>query len=174
MTICVVATIILAISIVGQVQGNVLNYDPEMPAPAPVLDAGWASDQIDYAFVNSLDSPYVYNLTNSAYFRITDDYIVGDTYYVYDFSSLILTTSAPYAGIPTGFMGGGENAWQDPAYSGGEVLLAPGYHYLTVQGDGIGGLPAGLWTQLTTVPEPATLCMLGLGALSLIRRKKHA
>ena len=71
------------------------NYDPEGIPPAPVLDAGWFYDQINQAFVDSIDSPYIYNLTNPAYFRITDDFVVGDTFYVRDFGILILTTSAP-------------------------------------------------------------------------------
>jgi hypothetical protein len=170
-TICLVTMIILAI---GQANGNVNNYNPAIPAPAPVLDAGWASDQVNLASTDSLDSPYAYSLTNSAYFRITDDYIVGDTYSVYDFGSLILTTIAAHTGAPTGFSGGGEIAWQSGLYSGGEVLLTPGNHFLTVQGDGAGGLPAGFWTQLSSVPEPTTICLLGFGVLSLIRRRKLA
>ncbi len=169
-TICLAATMIFAFGITGQVLAN---YDPESIAPAPVLDTGWAYDQIDAAFVDSTDSPYVYNLAAPAYFRITDDFIIGDTYYVYDFGSLILTTTPAYAGAPTGFPDPGESAWQSSSYSGGEVILSVGSHYLTVQGDGAGGLPAGLYTQLTSVPEPTTICLLGLGALSLLR-KKHA
>ena len=60
-------------------------------------------DDITEAFVDSTESPYTYDLAGCAYFRITDDFIVGDTFYVYDFGSLILTTTADYAGAPTGF-----------------------------------------------------------------------
>lgn len=34
-----------------------------------------------------------------------------------------------------------------------------------------GNLPS---LEITTVPEPATVCLLGLGALSLLRRKRSA
>ena len=151
-----------------------VNYDPEGNPPAPILDAGWFYDQVNQPFVNSVDSPYVYNLANPAYFRITDDFVPGDIYFVNDFGALILTTSLPYAGVPTGFPDPGESAWLNPAYSGGEILLAAGPHQLTVQGNGQGGVPAGFYTQLTTVPEPTTICLLGLGALSLVSRKKNA
>lgn len=146
---------------------------------APVLDAGWSYDQINQSFTDSIESPYIFSLTTPAYFRITDDFAVGDIYSVYDFGSLILTTSAPYAGAPTGFGDPGESAWQNPSYSGGEILLAIGNHSLTIQGDGAGGIPAGLYTQLTSVSCPAVpapgailLGSLGAGLVNWLRRKR--
>jgi len=141
---------------------------------APVLDGGWFYDQIDLAFVDSIGSPYVYNLTDPAFFRITDDFVPGDIYYVYDFGAPILTTALPYAGVPTGFPNPGESAWQNPAYSGGEVLLAIGAHQLTIQGNGAGGLSAGFYTQLTTVPAPGAILLGGIGVslVSWLRRRR--
>ena len=137
---------------------------------APILDAGWAVDQIDQSAKDSQFSPYIYNLVGPAVFSISDDYIVGDTYFVYDFEVLILTTSF-YEG--TGFT---DLFWTNPAYSKGSVLLGAGDHSLTVQGDGLGGLPAGFWVRLDSAiaaPEPATLLMLVFGLLGLVgaRRK---
>jgi len=164
-TICLVTMMVSSAS---------ANYDPAATPPAPVLDAGWSYDQINAAFVDSIDSPYIYNLTNPAYFRITDDFIVGDIYFVRDFGALILTTTLPYAGVPTGFPNPGEWAWQNPAYSGGEVLLAAGPHHLTVQGNGAGGIPAGLYTQLTTIPAPGAILLgsIGAGLVGWLRRRK--
>jgi len=143
---------------------------------APVLDGGWASDTIDLAFTDSQNSPYLYTLAGPAYLRVTDDYIDGDTYYVSDFGTLILTTTLAYAGAPTGFLGGGEPAWVSPSYGGGEVLLGPGAHSLTLQGDGVAGLPAGFWVQLTTAPIPAPGALLlggiGVSLVSWLRRRR--
>lgn len=167
-TICLAAVMVSTTS---------ANYIPGANAPPPVLDEGWFYDEIDAAFVDSIDSPYIYNLTEPAYFRISDNFVEGDIFYVYDNSSLILTTSIPFSGVPTGLPTNydgydGDLTWQDPAYSGGEVILGVGAHYLTVQGDGGGGTPAGFWTQITTVPEPATVCLMGLGTLCLMRKRR--
>ncbi len=173
--ICVMAGLIMPAVVVAvpiEPPPWIINYNPEEIAPAPVLDAGWSYDNILAAWTDSSDSPYVYNLTIPAYFRITDDFIPGDTYKVWDFGLLILTTTMPYAGVPTGMPGYQESRWQDPLFGGGEVVLAAGAHSLTVQGDGLMGLSAGFASQLTTVPEPATVCLLGLGGLALLRRKR--
>jgi len=159
------------------------------PALADViLDGGWLRDQIRAPFVNSDGSPYftTFALTDSAWFRVTDDFIVGDTYFVYDFGGLILTTAfGPPPSNPLGFPGdafpdlGADAAWANAAYSHGEVLLAPGAHLITIQGDGAGGVPAGFALRAdTAVPEPSTLALMGLGGAGLVgwvvRRKRAA
>jgi hypothetical protein len=55
-----------------------------------------------------------------------------------------------------------------------------GSYSFGVVGDGVGGIPAGLFVRLDikdgTVPEPTTIALLGLGLLGFIaarRRNKH-
>jgi hypothetical protein len=88
-------------------QATMLNFDPSSTPPAPVLDAGWAYDQINAAWVNSADSPYVYNLGGWATLTVTDDFIQGDVYRVFDSGTLILETTFTPGGQPLGgFVGG--------------------------------------------------------------------
>jgi hypothetical protein len=158
-------------------EASALNYDPYTPAPAPVLDDGWAYDQINDDFTDSVDStpPYSYNLAAEATFSIADSFNTGDTYFVYDFGSLILTTSVtpggqPFESLP--FEGSAAHSW-------GSVLLSAGAHQITVQGDGVSGIPAGFYTRLdsASVPDASTTAsLLGLGfvALAGVRRFVNA
>jgi hypothetical protein len=157
----------------GSVNPIPINFDPLLPAPAPILDAGWQYDEITGVGTPSSDSPYVYNLAAPAVFTITDDYVVGDVFTVSDFGTTILVTT--YLGAMPPF-GGDPSGWLSASYTKGSVLLAAGSHSLVVVGDGAGGVPAGFSTRLdsSAVPEPSTLALLGvgLGALCVLRRRK--
>ena len=169
----IVTKLTLGLALVaGTFSTYALNYDPTKPAPAPILDAGYTYDQVNAAGIDSVDSPYLYTpLATAATFTITDDFVVGDTYKVYDFGALILTTAVQGGGQPYGGGVGGA------AYSWGSVLLSAGNHSLTVQGDGAGGLPAGFYTRLDTArqtPDTGSFALVGgvvwAGLLGLRRR----
>ena len=53
----------------------------------------------------------------------------------------------------------------------GEIYHQPDFVTLSFDVTGLTSI-TGLWAGENCVPEPATMCLLGLGALSLIRRKK--
>ena len=153
-----------------------LNYDPNATPPAPVLNQGWSYDQINALLTDSADSPYIYNLAAPAIFRITDQFVVGDIYSVYDFGNLILVSAFNGAQAPVFPVGdaAGQAGWTDPTYSHGAVWLAAGPHDITVQGNGAGGLPAGFYDRIDSIPDGgATGLLLGGAVLGLaaLRRK---
>ena len=142
------------LSSIPAIAGPGLNYDPYLPAPAPVLGGGWNSDEVNSGLPTiSIDSPYVYNLTAPAKFSITDDYVPGDVYHVFDMGNPILVTT--FNGAQTPFAAGGNPAgnaaWSNSSYSHGSVLLGVGAHSLTIEDDGSGAgnnYPAGFWDRL--------------------------
>jgi hypothetical protein len=172
------AALVLFLGALTAHAGTIGNWDPSLPAPAPVLNAGWASDQINAAGppATSLDSPYIYNLAFPATFTITDDFIVGDVFTVWDFGNPILVAANWGAMPPFGGPGPDPFGWLNAGYAKGSVQLAAGPHSLDVTGNGAGGVPAGFWTRIDSapVPEPSTLALLsvGLGALCFLRRRK--
>jgi len=152
------------------------------PAQAgPVLDAGWFYDQINPAETGgpsnpSVSSPYVFTLGGSAVFSITDAFIVGDTYKVYDSGSLILSTSvgAGAAFAPSVLYPSADTAWKSGLYSIGSIWLGAGAHTITIAGDGVGGLPAGFYDRLDHVPDSsATLGLIGLGLMAIVAVRRR-
>lgn len=135
---------------------------------ALVLDGGWTYDQLDVLGGPTSGSPIQFTLSAPAYFRITDDFFVGDIWTAVGLGSS--SFNGPQA--PTLFGGEGEAAWQNGDYSHFEILLAPGDYSFDVTGDAAGGIPAGVYLQLESVPAPGTMALLGLGGLVATRRRR--
>jgi hypothetical protein len=150
--------------------------------PAPVLNGGWIFDEALAVMAPSVSSPYVFTLASSAFFRITDQFVPGDVYDVFDSGTLVLVTTFNGAQSPLSPVGDpiGEAGWESALYSHGQLLLAPGAHSITVEDttDAF-GLPAGFYTRLDSAavntPEPAALELLGIALTGLgafgLRRK---
>jgi hypothetical protein len=112
------------------------------------------------------EGPFTFTATSNVQLFVTDDFLKGDQFGIYDFGTSIgLTSSVPNA---SGDELGPEAAYADPTYSHGVFDLGPGNHSITIQ---LENNPySGGRGYLMVIPEPGTLSLLGLAGLALIRR----
>ena len=119
-------------------------------------------------------NPFTFTSVNSMLLKITDAFVVGDTFRVNDGTNDILFTSAPGAG--PGGVNDPDAAFASGYYSAGSLLLAPGAYSLsvfTVNTVSSGGAYLRVDTA-QSVPEPASLPLVGLSlaAAWVIRRRR--
>ncbi|CAN7462522.1 PEPxxWA-CTERM sorting domain-containing protein [Phenylobacterium sp. LjRoot164] len=136
------------------------------PAAAGVIvaDSGWQDDQITGVGTPSQGSAWTFTVGTSAYFRITDAFIQGDVFSLYDGAILLAKTTFTTTSDAIDSYNG--TAWSDLGYSRLSYLVGPGSYSFTITGDGAGGVPAGFAVRLDSVaavPEPATWAMMILG-----------
>ncbi|MGA1979030.1 MAG: PEP-CTERM sorting domain-containing protein [Sedimentisphaerales bacterium] len=97
-------------------------------------------------------------------------YITGTTEST---EAAIITNLNPDSGVFTGDSSwniGTDGLWHCRVL--GEIHPQPDYAYLTVNVPGMTSV-TNIWAGELCVPEPATIAMLGLGALSLLRSRKR-
>lgn len=139
------------------------------------VNSDWQVDTLSAAGGQTNNSAWTFTVATSAYFRVTDCCILGDTYQLFGPGLLITSTVGPRAATLTG-TGFFEALWQDPTYSHLEWLVGPGSYSMTITGDGAGGIPADLGVMLEAVPEPETyaLMLAGLAMTGLAVRRRRA
>ena len=121
-----------------------------------------------------IDSPVDgYRLTTSSTVRIdlTDRLMIGDRYALYVNGAYAFTTSAiSYSldGLQTGANTFSE-AWNNPYLSKGSYLLGPGTYDLDIRAVRVAaGVTYGSgFIRAVSIPEPATLLLLGVGILGM-------
>jgi len=123
----------------------------------------------------SSGNDFTFSLASISELKVTDAFLYGDTFKVYDFGSLLFTTNT----VPT-FGSGASNpdaAWADASFSHGSYVLGTGNHSISVFADtsphGSGGAYLGVFTS--AVPEPETYAMLlaGLGMMGAVARRRQ-
>ncbi len=186
--ICAVAGLLLTTNAVASL--SQLNGTPG-PGPAdPVmpLDGTWVRLIEAMAAPAFFTGIYTWNSPLPVTFTITDWAVVTDVFEVYDLGSLVATTpslpdwyalgladaltSPPWTVYP-------DVALADVRFSSAVINFAPGAHSVTIKDIHVplrsqGGSPFVDGTvafKAVTIPEPTTVCLLGLSGLALLGKR---
>jgi hypothetical protein len=148
------------------------------PASATAITAGsgWQADQVNTAATPSINSAWTFTVAGPSVFSVVDCCVVGDVYQLFDGGMSLLATSTFYAGSGVQASGSYGSYWTNASYSKLAYLVGPGSYSFTIEGNGAGGLPAGLGVRLdNAVPEPATwaLMLMGFGGMGLMLRGRR-
>ncbi len=167
----------------------VIAIAPAASATVIIAGSGWQIDTLATANAATTSSPWTFTITGPATFSVSDAFVVGDIYKLFDTAtSTLLATSTFFAGLAGDVQSGTTGpagaifgvAWQDVTFSKLAYTLAAGTYSFTINGDGAGGLPAGLGVRLDLiggVPEPTTWAamILGFGLVGTsLRRRRTA
>ena len=104
---------------------------------------------------------------------VTDAFMAGDVFQVFDFGVPVGITSAP-VGSPGAYdVSNPALTSLDPAFSTGAFNFGPGAHSMTITPTVIVSPGAGYFRlDEGVIPEPCTFALLGLGGLALLRRRR--
>jgi hypothetical protein len=127
--------------------------NPVSDDPPLVVGSGW--NTFTWFSLNATNQEGAWTFTSAVpiSLKITDAYVLGDRFRIFDFGAQIGTTSVPAASGPstddfaTAFAGG--------VYSSGTFFLAPGSHSITINTiSGLDSGAGGIRADVSTAPAP--------------------
>lgn len=117
--------------------------------------------------------PWTFSLASAGQLFVTDGFLSGDRFEIFNFGTSLGLTSAPTRGSDCG--ADLTCALNDPNFSSGSFMLAAGSYSITgIVTDSPFGGGAGGFIVRSNVPEPSTVALLGLvlTGLALSRRRR--
>jgi hypothetical protein len=146
-----------------------------------VVGGGWRLFQFDgpgssIRDSGTGDSSYDFLLGGPATLNVTDAYVIGDVFEIFDNGVSVFTTGAFNLAGPT--TDDAEGAFAGTTYSRGSIVLAAGSHSITGVATSSPTGAGGAFIELVSggVPEPATWAMMlaGFGMVGVMARRRSA
>ncbi len=156
------------VAIVGLMLGGLLLGPASAQAIPITVDGGWVSFTFDSG---ETGGPWTFTApAGGVVLTITDRYVYGERWDVYDGASYLGATSvAPLGGGSC--EGNVTNCFADPNTSKGFFNLGAGARSITMQ-QIAGGSTSGSLRVESVVPEPGTAVLLATGLLGLALRRR--
>jgi hypothetical protein len=164
------------------VEDGIYWLDPTIAAGKPNLNLVWRHDDLAYNFEG-----FDYNEADGLFYATNNqtDTSKNGIYTIDAFGTGTVTKIAgydPFLTSPDGLAVGGGHIWLTGKQSGETQLKIAGYNIATGQYDqafamdgfsSTGKFSGATWAPNAAVPEPASLIVLGLGAVAAVRRRKR-